>query len=79
MPKTNRELTTTNQEAWQAIQKFNDKHGVLPSVRQLAEVLGVSHNAAHYQMGQLRDKGYLGERRVTETRLMLTAKGRKPK
>lgn len=79
MPPKNTELTTTNRAAWMAFKKLTDRLGTEPSVRQLAAALGVSHQAAHYQIGQLREKGYLGERRITARRLMLTAKGRQAK
>ncbi len=73
----NDELTTTQKEALRTYQKFETKHGVPPSVRQLAAELDISHNASHYLIGMLRDKGFLAPRAVTEMRLKVSAKGKK--
>jgi Mn-dependent DtxR family transcriptional regulator len=77
MGKPNTELTSSEKAAWIAWGKHVTKNGTPPSVRQLAALLEVSPNAAHYTIGKLREKGYLAERQVTETRLMLTSKGKK--
>jgi biotin operon repressor len=46
-------------------------------VRELAGKLGMSSAGAHHHIVTLRDKGALTPQKVTETRLLVSAKGRK--
>lgn len=78
MPE-NMNLTTVQEEALAAYRKLSDKKGEPPTVRELADALGKSPNAAHALIGKLREKGYLSMKPVTIIRPTLTAKGRKAK
>lgn len=51
--------------------------GITPTVAALAEKLGISRNAAHVRLLQLRSKGYLTMPPITQTRLRISAKGKK--
>jgi len=78
MPKLpNDELTTREKDALRHYQEHVEKYGDAPSYRQLAEYLGVYHNAARALCQGLERKGYLKARPITITRMKLTAKGRK--
>lgn len=75
----NENLSSTQQEALDAYRKHVERHGEPPTVRELGEALGKSHNAAHYLIQKLREKGYLSMKPVTIIRPKLTAKGRSAK
>lgn len=75
VPNTN--LTSTQQHALDVYRRLTAESGQPPSVRELAAALGTSHTSAHALVGKLRDKGYLGMKPVTVTRLMPTTKGQK--
>lgn len=75
----NENLSSAQEDALAVYRRLTDKLGEPPSVRQFAEALGKSHNAAHYMIGQLRKKGYLSMKPVTIIRPALTAKGRRAK
>ena len=51
--------------------------GSPPTVRQLAEELGISRPGAYVRLKRLRELGYLTMPPVTQTRLRVTAKGKK--
>ena len=75
--KPNHELTSIEKEAVRVYREHIDKYGAPPSLRQLGQYLNMVHSAAHHLLGRLRDKGYMQEKKVTVTRLMLSAKGKK--
>jgi DNA-binding MarR family transcriptional regulator len=75
--KPNNELTTSEKEALRAYREHLDKYGAPPTLRQLGEYLGIVHSAAQYTLRRLHEKGYMQEKRVTSTRLMLSSKGKK--
>jgi Mn-dependent DtxR family transcriptional regulator len=76
----NRNLTTTQERALVAYRQLTDQNGgEPPTVKQLADCLGVSRNPAYQLMQRLREKGYLSMKPVTIIRPTLTAKGRKAK
>ncbi len=75
--KPNLELTTTEKELLRAYREHLEKYGAPPSLRQLGEYIGVVHSAANYLLQRLRDKGYMQEKKITSTRLMLSSKGKK--
>ncbi len=75
MPK-NENLTSVQEEALSAYRKISEKKGEPPTVRELAEALGKSPNAAYQLMQKLREKGFLSMRPVTIIRPTLTAKGK---
>jgi len=78
MTRTNYELTTIEKVTLRAYHKWIEKYGLAPSVRQLAEALGKGHTAAHHTLQSLREKGFLNPpRAVTETRMRLSAKGKR--
>jgi SOS-response transcriptional repressor LexA len=81
MPK-NRELTSTDIETRDVIRKLIKKNGVFPSVRELADAIGVYHYAAQVRLRHLREKGALPEvdepkRKVTIIRRKSGAKGKR--
>jgi Mn-dependent DtxR family transcriptional regulator len=51
--------------------------GSPPTVRQLAEELGISRAGANVRLRRLRELGYLTMPPITQTRLRVTAKGKK--
>lgn len=55
----------------------DDNDGVAPTVRELADRLGLSHGGAHLRLRALRERGYLTMPPITQTRLRVTAKGKK--
>ena len=81
VPNTqNRNLSPTQEHALTLYRRLTDKNdGNPPSVREFAAALGKSHNAAHYLIGKLREKGFLSMKPITIIRPNLTAKGRAAK
>lgn len=75
--KPNRELTTSEREALNQYEKYIEKHGEPPSVRQLGALLDITHGPAHYLITKLREKGYLSARPVTLIRPTLTKKAKR--
>lgn len=75
----NDNLSSTQQEALAVYRRLTEKKGEPPTVREFASALGKSHQAAHYMIQKLREKGYLSMRPVTIIRPTLTAKGRQAK
>lgn len=73
----NSELTSDQKHALAAYLRWQGKHGRPPSVRELARELGIKHAGAHYYIVTLKEKGALTPQRITETRLLVSAKGRK--
>jgi len=74
----NDNLSSAQQEALEAYRRLTDKNGgEPPTVRQLAETIGKSPNAAFALMQKLREKGYLTMKPVTTIRPRLTAKAKK--
>lgn len=51
--------------------------GITPTVRALSEHFGISNNAAFERIRALRNKGYLTMPPITQTRLRVSAKGKK--
>ena len=51
--------------------------GITPTARALGEKLGIGHSAAHQRIQALRAAGYLTMPPITQTRLRLSAKGKK--
>ncbi len=52
-------------------------NGEPPTVRQLAEKLGISRSMTGVRLQRLRELGYLTMPPITQTRLRVTAKGKK--
>jgi hypothetical protein len=76
--KPNHELTSTQKAAWTKYKRFEERHARPPTVREFAELLGQDGPSnAHRLITLFRDQGLLAPRRVTETRLMVSAKGRR--
>lgn len=74
----NRELTTAQKQALDAYRRHCDRNEQNPpTVRQLADYLKKSPNAAFALMQKLREKGYLTMKPVTTIRPRLTAKAKK--
>ena len=53
------EITPLQRKTLEAICRFVDAKGFPPTVKELSEVLGISHASAHEQIAQLVRKGYL--------------------
>jgi Mn-dependent DtxR family transcriptional regulator len=71
VPVTTRQrdpLTQPQRVALKTIIRFVDRHGYSPSVREVADLLDVSVNAAHKMLGRLRNGGWVdwedGQRRT---------------
>lgn len=76
--KANRELTSTQKDAWEKYRRYEKKRGHPPSVREFAELLEQTGPSNAYRLITIfRDHGLLAPRRVTETRLRVTSKGLK--
>jgi DNA-binding MarR family transcriptional regulator len=75
--KPNEELTTTEKNALIAYRDHLERFGAPPTLRWIAKQVGVVHSAAGYLMKRLREKGYMQEKKVTATRLVLSQKGKK--
>lgn len=73
----NTELTTAEKTALAAIVKHVKAYGVMPSQRELAVALGVHYTVGQYYQRRLLEKGYLREKPVTMTRLVVSAKGKR--
>jgi len=52
-------ITEPQTRTLRAICQIFDSTGLPPTVKELAEVLGISHASAHEQIAQLVRKGYL--------------------
>ncbi len=52
-------ITEPQAKTLQAICDILDRSGLPPTVKELAEALGISHASAHEQIAQLVRKGYL--------------------
>lgn len=70
-------LTEAQRNALRVYEKYIEKHGDPPSVRQFAAELKVHPSAAHYFITTLRDKGYLAARPITTIRPTLSRKGKR--
>lgn len=78
MPPRIPELTLRQEEALRVYKRMTEKNdGITPTVRAFAEKLECGHNAAHQLLMRLREKGFLTMPPVTQTRLRITAKGKK--
>lgn len=78
MPPRIPELTLRQEEALRVYKRMTEKNdGVTPTVRALGDKLGIGHNAAHQMLMRLREKGFLTMPPVTQTRLRISAKGKK--
>jgi len=77
--RKNLEATTSERNTLVEYQKYLGKHGVPPSLRHLADLLGFQHNAIQVHLIRLRQKGHLEPKpvKITVTQLVLSAKGRK--
>jgi SOS-response transcriptional repressor LexA len=76
--KPNAEMTSTQKDAWHKYKRFSEKHDRPPTTREFADLLGQSGPSnAHRLITLFREQGLLAPRRVTETRLMVSAKGRR--
>lgn len=53
------EITGPQRRTLHEIRLFIIRHGFSPTIKELAEVLGISHASAHGQVNQLVRKGYL--------------------
>ncbi len=53
------EITEPQRRTLQEILRFTRRQGFPPTIKELADVLGISHASAHGQVNQLVRKGYL--------------------
>lgn len=63
--------TAKMREALRAIKAFARRRGYYPTVRELAEVLGISPSAAHGRMQNLERLGYIGRPGAGAKRMFL--------
>ena len=76
--KPNLELTTGEKEVLRYYRKHWERHGVPPTVRQLADHMGSKNpNTAQGYLRRLQAKGYLEGKPVTLIRLKLTNKAKR--
>ena len=75
----NLELTTQQKKALRFCLEYIEEHGAMPSIRKVADHLGVYPSTAHNTLRALAARGYLKAttKTVTRTRLTMSAKGRK--
>lgn len=74
----NLELTTGEKEVLRYYTKHFEKHGIPPTIRQLADHMGSKNpNTAQGYLKRLEAKGYLSPKPVTYIRLKPTAKAKK--
>lgn len=71
------DLTAVLVDTLETYKRLTEKNGVQPSVRELAKELGISHGGANLRLRTLRERGYLSMPPITQTRLRVTAKGKK--
>lgn len=74
MPVKNLELTTGERMLVEEWKRHVAKYGKPPTQRHLASHLGVYPNSVQHMIKRLREKGYIGEKKITATRLVLTTK-----
>jgi len=53
------EITDPQRRTLKEIRRFLRKCGFPPTMKELADILGISHSSAHDQVSQLVRKGYL--------------------
>jgi len=53
------EITEPQRRTLREIRLFTIEHGFPPTIKELANILGISHASAHGQVNQLVRKGYL--------------------
>lgn len=78
----NQDLTTREKDVLRAYREHVDKYGAPPTLRALAETVGIVHSAVGYMLKRLHMKGYMQEKTVktvttTAVRLRLSSKGKK--
>lgn len=73
----NQELTSAQKNCLRAYREHIDKFGALPSLRKLAETLGIAHSSTRYLLQELEKRGYLVQKPITVMRLRLSPKGKK--
>lgn len=76
MPE-NRNLTSTQEQGLKIYRKLTEQKGSPPTIREFAEALDRSSNAAAFLINKLREKGYLTMKPITLVRPTLTAKGKR--
>lgn len=76
-PRPNSELSTTEKEVLRIYREHIEAHGQPPSVAHVARMVGCMRNTVYASLKSLAKKGYYRERPVTETRLVLSSKGKK--
>ncbi|HDS15139.1 MAG TPA: MarR family transcriptional regulator [Proteobacteria bacterium] len=54
-----KEITDSQLNTLKAIRRFANQRGFPPTMKELADILGISHASAHGQVNQLVRKGYL--------------------
>lgn len=74
MPVKNLELTTGEKMLIAEWKRFEAQHGKPPSQRHLAAHLDVFPNSVQHMIKNLKEKGFIGEKKITATRLKLTTK-----
>ena len=54
-----KEITDPQRRTLKEIRQFLNQRGFPPTIKELADILGISHASAHGQVNQLVRKGYL--------------------
>ena len=53
------EITEPQRKTMKEIRRFTERRGFPPTMKELADILGISHASVHGQVNQLVSKGYL--------------------
>lgn len=70
LPPPPRPLTARQREVLEAIEAFIERYSVPPTLRELAEALGVHCQTAVYFLKPLERKGYVEQRRTADGRVI---------
>ena len=69
------EITDPQNRTLQEIHRFLQQRRFPPTMKELADILGISHSSAHAQVGQLVKKGFMTRERKKARGLAITDKG----
>ena len=70
------EITEPQRRTLKEIRLFTRRRGFPPTIKELADILGISHASAHGQVNQLVRKGYLKREPRKARGLAITNKAR---
>ena len=70
-----KEITDPQSRTLREIHRFLQQRRFPPTMKELADILGISHSSAHAQVGQLVKKGFMTRERKKARGLAITDKG----